>query len=408
MVNIVEEYIAKVRSRIFKDESKLSIEYVPPKLPHREEQLKRLVSYFINFVENPGSCFPKVIEVGDIGTGKTVCAKKFGQDVTDYAKKVGKPIKYVHVNCYKCRTLFLILQEVASQLQLPVPKRGFSTQELLKIILDLLVDKNLYVIITLDEVDSLLQTPGGEGALYTLVRVTDEYLGREHRIGLILISRDENFIFKLDPSVRSALQHNVIKFPPYTKAQIYDILHDRAEEAFIEGVVRPEILDMIAEISGKDTGGRGDARYAIEILWRAGKIAEVEGTSVILPDHVRKAVKDTLVSISVEELKSLKKHQLLLLLAVVRVLQRKRTEVKVPLSEVEAEYRMLCEEFGEKPRQHTQVWEYVQELKSRGILNATVGSKYSRGRTTLVGIMHEPLGTLEKTILAVLRGGDHG
>jgi len=47
---------------------------------------------------------------------------------------------------------------------------------------------------------------------------------------------------------------------------------------------------------GVDCGGPGDRRLALELLWRAGKYAELDGRSFIEPRYVRAAYADVVLS----------------------------------------------------------------------------------------------------------------
>ncbi|MEM2218175.1 MAG: hypothetical protein QW731_07375, partial [Thermofilaceae archaeon] len=58
-------------SKIFRDEGKLQVDYVPRCLPFREEQLNMLREYFKPFLLKPGSVFVRVLLLGSVGTGKT-------------------------------------------------------------------------------------------------------------------------------------------------------------------------------------------------------------------------------------------------------------------------------------------------------------------------------------------------
>ncbi|WP_243675946.1 AAA family ATPase [Vulcanisaeta distributa] len=276
--------------RIFKNEAALTPEYIPGKLPHREEQLKQLETYFSGFLESPGSMYPpKVMLIGRPGSGKTVTSRKFG----NYVVKSSERVRYVHVSCFLNRTLSSVLKDIAVQLNIAIPKRGgYSTEELLKMLLDMVREKDVYAIVALDDVFHLVNNSGPH-ALGTLIRLGEEYVSRgdKYRFGLILISQDLTFKDQLDRSSQSALGNTVIKFEPYTRDQIFEILLARAQEALVDGAYDEEILEMIADVSGINESSmddhRGDARYAIDILWRASKLAEMKGTDRVLPEHVR-------------------------------------------------------------------------------------------------------------------------
>ena len=70
------------RVGLIKDEKPLGLDYVPERLPHREEQLAQLTSIFSSALK--AGMARRVLITGKIGTGKTVTAKKFGQLIKEF------------------------------------------------------------------------------------------------------------------------------------------------------------------------------------------------------------------------------------------------------------------------------------------------------------------------------------
>ncbi|MGQ9760061.1 MAG: ORC1-type DNA replication protein [Candidatus Methanomethylicaceae archaeon] len=379
------------RPTVFNDESSLFPDHVPTNLVHREQQLKSLGRIFRVVFESPGAVSQKVTLVGDVGVGKTAVAKRFGSTVESLAKEKGINLKYVHVNCYKDRTLFLVVRKVAQHLIPGLPDRGFSAQELFGTVLEMLGSENSHLILTLDEIDFLVGSEKN-APLYFLSRITDEYINKPQRLSLILITRNLEFLSEIDRSVQSTLLHNVIRFERYTSDQLCDIIRMRSSESIKEGAISEEVLYMIAEIAGAS----GDARYALELLWRAGKYADAEGAEKILPEHVRRAQSDVL-QFPIHIIMELPLHERLFLLSVARALKKSKSAY-VTMGEVESTYRVVCETKGIEPRRHTQFWEYLQNLKNLGVLQAKISGSGFKGKTTLIGLMNLPAETLESAL----------
>ncbi|RLE50874.1 MAG: hypothetical protein DRJ20_02945 [Candidatus Methanomethylicota archaeon] len=230
-----------------------------------------------------------------------------------------------------------------------------------------------------------------------MIRMSDELLNQPQRISFIFIARSQVFLPALDKSTRSTLMHNIIKFNPYTASELEDILKARVEEAFYEGVVGSEVISMVADIASET----GDARYALELLWRAAKYAELEGKRKIELEHVRKAASDIHPFVRIEVLRNLLLHEKILLLAIARALKAVDSAY-VTMGEVEEIYKILCEEFSEKPRRHTQLWEYVQNLRNLGLIKTAVTTVKRKGRSTKIGLIEVPIETVEREVLALI------
>src|SRR6058998_3329035 len=242
---IMRETLAK--PSIFKSEEPLSLEYIPAKLPHRENQLKFLTELFRSVIDRPGTTSPKILVTGDIGTGKTVLTQRFGTDITRTAKTLKLNLQYIHINCREFRgSLFMILKRVLQNFTPQFPQRGFSSEELLHILLDQLESKNLHIILTLDEADVLIKAEGST-SLYNLTRIQEERPGRPVRLSLIVVLREIEKLQDLDRSTLSTLQRNVIRLDRYTNSQIESILRERVELAFKEGTISEEVVEFVAD-----------------------------------------------------------------------------------------------------------------------------------------------------------------
>lgn len=388
----------KFRRSVFKDEAKLDINYVPSRLPHREKEHRLLMEFFDFLLRFPERMAQRVIITGDVGTGKTALAQRFGTDITTEAGKQRIKLRYVHVNCREYRgSLLLILQHAVAAFRPNFPKRGFSAEEILDALMQCLDEENAFVILALDEFDSLVEREGSE-AIYKLTRLQEARQGKPQRLSLIGILRDLSLLNRLDASARSTLQRNVVSLEKYGQNQLIDILNDRVSLAFEPSTVPEDTVSLIAELAESESG---NARFAIELLWRAGKYADAEELGEVGAECVRKAVSSIIPTLRKSELASLGLHEKLFLLGAARVF-KESGKAYASLTEVEEAYAVVCEEFNEQPNSHTQVWKYAQLLSSLGVLKTEVATVNTRGRQTRISLPAIPAVELEKELCASL------
>lgn len=383
---------------VFTDETKLDLNYVPHRLPHRDTELQLLMKFFSFLLQFPEKMAQRVIITGDVGSGKTVLSQRFGTDISREAGKRGINLHYVHVNCREYRgSLFLILHHVVSTFHPSFPKRGYSAEELLSILLQILDEEKAHVILTLDEFESLIEREGSD-AVYKLTRLQETRQNKPQRLSLVCILRNLKAIEQLDTSTRSTLQSNVIRLERYSKQQLADILNDRISLAFKPLAVLEDTVSLIAELASSEGG---NARFGIDLLWRAGKYADADGLDSVTPDCVRKAISSVVPAMRKSELTNLGFHEKLLLLGIARCFKESR-KAYISLSEAEQFYAVICEEFNEKTHSHTQLWKHLQNLSSLGVVKTEVSKVGSRGRSTLICLPKISAEDLEKELSAII------
>jgi cell division control protein 6 len=371
---ILEEEMA--RKSVFKDPSKLLPDYVPKTLVHRDEEFRQLARIFRPALDSRVG--QRVLITGSVGVGKTVLAMKFGEELKSAAKKRDVKLDYIHVNCRKQKSPHMVMQEVANH-YLKLPPRGFSPEELLKESTRWLEKHDAYLTLALDEIDFFIQQNGPD-MLYALTRSVEE-LGALGRISIIAIARDQNFTRSLDAGTQSTLMHNAIHLDTYSAEQLIDIMNARIKEAFKAGAVEDDTTMLIADIASR----WGDARLALELLWRAGMLADDEGKSEVTPEHARKAKAEIHPEVRKEALRELELHERLVLLALARRLKLSE-QAYAMTGEVETAYRVVCEEYGERPRGHTQLWGYLKHAEELGLVDFKPTSKGQRGQSRKISI----------------------
>lgn len=387
---------------VFKDETKLDINYVPHSLPHRDKELRLLREFFDFLLRAPEKMAQRIMIVGEVGTGKTVLSQRFGGNITREAKKLGSALRYIHVNCREYRgSLFLVLHHVVSIFHPNFPRRGYSAEELLRILLQVLDDEETHVILTLDEFESLVER-GDSEAVYKLTRLQEMRSDKPQRLSLVCILRNLEVVERLDKSTRSTLQTNIIRLDRYSKQELMDILNDRVSLAFRSLAVSEDTLSLIAELAFSEGG---NARFGIELLWRAGKYSDAEDFSIVTPECVRKASSSIYAVMRKSELTRLNFHEKLFLLGVARFFKGTQRAYG-SLAEVEQVYAVVCEEFDVQPHSHTQLWKSLQVLSTLGMVQKKISSAGSRGRSTLIYLSRISAYELEKELTFLLEKGE--
>ncbi|MHA2007456.1 MAG: Cdc6/Cdc18 family protein [Promethearchaeota archaeon] len=380
---------------LFQDESKLDMNFIPNKLPHRDKELSLLSQLFLALITNPNSIARKILITGKTGIGKTATVKKFGEILTAASLNRGVSIKYVHVNCRKERTSYKVLIKIIRLINKRFPKRGYSPQDLLEILVDFLNYQNVHILIVLDELSYLLNK--SEDLIYSLTRINDDSLDTQHRVSIIGIVRDISCLNNLDYSTASTLQRNIIKFSNYSKMQIFDILKYRASLCLKKNVIGDELISMVAE----STYNNGDIRHGLNILWKAVKITENKNLRQITADCVRLASQDLVPFATLDVLKYMTAQKLLFLLAVILGLKN-ASEPSISTTEAIKRYHMICENLGFNPRSNSQLWNYLQEFKREGIIIIKIIGEKIKGRRGLIQILELNLKKLEKMVNEIL------
>ncbi|MHA1136381.1 MAG: ORC1-type DNA replication protein [Candidatus Thorarchaeota archaeon] len=396
---MAHDYIEDELSRrsVFKSEQFLSIDYVPENLPHRQAELRTLAQNFKTLISSPGRTSQRFIIEGPVGSGKTAATKRFAEQIVQAAVRRNIRLHNVHINCRVNKTTYLVFLRALREFKPEFPRRGHSPEELLQMLVEVLDEEDRYLLLILDELDYFIKQRGSD-ILYNLTRLTDDRLNAKQRVSIVGIGRKIPLDGEsLDSSTLSTLQRNVLRFSKYDRAALYDILKHRVEMAFEKNVVMDETVQVISDIASE----RGDARYAIELLWRSGKQADSDQAENVVPDYARQAKADTHPELRKEVFTTLSQMHRLLLLAVARQLKETRGAY-VTMGEVEEMYRSSCEEYSQEPRAHTQIWEWVQDLTAHGIIDTKRSGSGQRGQTTLIGLSDVPAEMLEQYIASLL------
>lgn len=291
---------------------------------------------------------------GSRGSGKTLIAQYVGRLL---AAKHGAVVRYA--NCRQHNTSFKLLAHL-----LGVKPRGVGLDELWLRFCD---EYHGSLILILDEVDLLSDKDRNKDLLYLLGRSPTRPM-------VILLSNQPRFLSRLDASIRSSLQPELIHFRNYDALEIRKILEDRAHHGLYRASHR--LIQEIAALTAQFTNS--DVRVALKTLYSAAIEPHQELRALF--DRARHdLVADVLADLNDRNL-----------LIVKSIGTAKETFVK----DIYSRYRRLSRQHGEEPFSYPYFYANLSYLQSIGLI-MLVSTKVRRAYTNRVQPLFEPT-VLEK------------
>ena len=264
---------------VFRNESVFEIDYVPETFRHRETQMESL-KYALRPAVRGSRPLNSIVR-GPPGTGKTTAVQKLFGELSGHTD-----VRTVHVNCQVDSTRYAVFSRLFEGIfDYEPPSSGISFKKLFGQIADRLVENGEILVVALDDVNYLFYENEASDTLYSLLRAHESHAGA--KVGVVLISSDLSLeiIDALDTRVQSVFRPEEIYFPVYDIDEIVDILRDRTQWGFHEGVIGAPELDRVAELTAENS----DLRVGIDLLRRAGLQAEMRASRTISISDVEAA-----------------------------------------------------------------------------------------------------------------------
>ena len=388
MGNIFEDenlFTKRLQNHIFKDKKTLDHRFLPEKLVHREDQIQQIAKYWVDALNNVTPS--NVTLYGKTGTGKTAASKFAGKQLTEAASNENVFVRVEYVRCTDYNTEYQVIAYLCKNLGREVPFRGWTKGEVINAFRDIFrttaFGKKLILIVILDEIDILLEKDG-DGLLYTLTR-TDN-------VSVLSISNFLDFKNMIKSRVTSSLNDKEIVFPPYGADQLSDILSERAELSFREGVLDNEVIPLCSAMAAKE---EGDARYALDLLKNAGELAYDEDSKKVTSDHVIRA-KDMIEHSKVTDIiQTLPLQQQRVLEAILNLTKQKE---EITSGKLYDEYREVSQKDAVTYRR---IFDFINELELLGIISTnTISRGRGKGRTNIIKLQCDE-NLLETTLYSI-------
>jgi len=374
-------------AKLFKDREVLRHDYLPEKLPHREDQI-RLLGATVAPVLKDARC-SNIFIYGNTGTGKTAVTKYVLSHLETKAKEYGAPVKFSYVNCRMTGSEYRVFANLSQSVGMSVPFTGLSVGEVFDRFRTGLDASRTIFIVVLDEVDVLIKNRD-DRLLYELTRINETL--HKSKVSIIGISNDLRLKEFLDPRVFSSLSEEELVFRPYDASELHNILLERSKLSFHENSLSEAALNVCSALAAAE---HGDARRALDLLRVAGEVAERQGAQVVTEEHVREAERHIEHNRVVDALKNLTLHSKLVLLSVYRLNKSSATT-----GEIYDIYNELCGELGAGLLTQRRLGTLVNELDAMGIFNAKVVSMGRYGRTKKIRL------EISRTLIKDVFGSD--
>ena len=333
-------------SRRITNYSVFDFNYIPDE-PLMREEVKPVVDACLRYLKT--GIANHLFLFGSRGSGKTLMIKYIQRLLTKREN-----VDVLYVNCRPHNTSFKVLAHL-----LGVRPRGCSLDELWARFTELYGRR---LILVLDEVDLLSDKDRHKDILYLLARSANNYM-------TILLSNHPKFLNRLDESIRSSLQPELVHFRNYDAHEVLEILRDRARLGLRHA--SQAMLAQIAALTARTTNS--DVRVALKTLYYAA-LEQNENVQQVFDRARRDLLRDVLADLNDQNLLILKAA----------------AETPEPfVKEIYTCYRRLSHEESEQPFSYVYFYTSLSYLQSVGLI-LLLSTKVGRTYTNRIQLLFDP------------------
>lgn len=367
--------------RILRNEEILNLSYVPDNLLFREEQIETLRNVIVDPLRH-GITGTAVI-FGEPGTGKTAISK--------YLQRSCMDLDYVYRNALSFPSLTSLMRDVLASFMRFDPASAFTLSDLMRMLASVEQKRGKSLLLVIDESTNLLRHD--QTGVYNIMRASEIY---PMKLSAILVSLDNPEIIFRKQHVRSLSNYVPVKLRLYTRAELRQIVQDRAAKALASNSFSDDIVDLIADIASQ----LGSARVAVELIQKAALVAEGNSNGAISAEDVRSAKALINPYFTESKLGELSEEELAVLLAVCYLL--KKTPI-ASVSDAYVESGVVCESYGFASIEKQRFYSIIRRLEDSGLLDSKKEGRGDRGGVEkMIMINDVPIEPLSQRIEGML------
>ena len=381
----------------FKDRNALLDDYTPEELVGRDEELSEYHAALQPAID--GSQPDNIFLFGKTGVGKTAATKFLLDKLETAGSEYGVDVLTRMINCDGLDTSYRIGVELVNTFREgdeKLSQTGHPRSKVYDLMWQTFDDHGGTIILVLDEIDHLQD----DSLLYQLSRARENNLLEEARVSIVGISNDLSYRERLSPKVRSSLCERSINFPAYDANELREVLRQRETIAFQEDVLQDDVIPLCAAYGAQESG---DARKALDLLLKAGDVAQMDGGEKVTDDHVRTG-RQTLKQEAVSNgIVGLNEHERTLLYGVASFEAADETPVRS--RDLYRRYDAFCEQEAKDALTSRWMHDHIDELEMLGLIEVEKRNEGSTGGQYKTIMLDQDLGlvldALDETIEAV-------
>lgn len=355
----------------FKDRNALLDDYTPDELVGRDDELSEYHAALQPAID--GSQPDNLFLFGKTGVGKTAATKFLLNRLERAGSEYGVDVISRMVNCDGLDTSYRIAVELVNSFRdggAKISQTGHPRSKVYDLMWETFDDLGGTIILVLDEIDHLQD----DSLLYQLSRARENDLLEQARVSIVGISNDLSYRERLSPKVRSSLCERSINFPAYDANELREVLRQRESIAFQEDVLGTDVIPLCGAYGAQESG---DARKALDLLLKAGDMAQMSGSDEVTVDHVRRGREKLKQEAVANGILGLNKHERVLLYAVATF--EGAAECPVRSRDLYRRYESLVDQSGNDALTSRWMHDHIDELDMLGLVSVEKRNEGSSG-----------------------------